>query len=630
MTSSNGERDPLPSAYTTYWTNGINALTHRVDGSPIFGCTYAKGKTTTLPNGSSTDRFKVPDHIVLSQEQVSGVVDLKRSMRIEQDFQDIFRLKISGKAGDDQFLSLSGDSELSYESDLFSDRTRTYEVAFFVCRTAEFNIPGTLPELDEDFHKNLNALATEKPPRDDPRWDPFFTQYGTHFVRRGTLGGFYVVRTSISNDVLKTTTESEVHASFQATFNDLVDSGQLSTDYYHKDHSSTTSSLDVEYTTEDRRGGDASTDKADFFKACQAWPVLLTLTWEPVSSPPELLDFSVLLVPDSPPDVRQAVQDATTFYTTPKATDDALLAGPLPVVVNESDVAPRDAFLVVHTTEARRDVTGLTTDGSQPPSARVRMSSSGEVRVAAWTMPVHKHEHYVVRTRPSSGPDADAGVDAVSFPLLGPDPATVLGDWTALNRQLPLEDTAAEDGFLLYQMRATVGQCTTTARIDDAPTAAALCSSTDGRSYAAFTLPLAQGARYRLAYAGSADAEHTVDWVALKPPLRFGQPAAREVGIAYQDDQDGFLVVTTNASGTTEVRIGPDHAPGAKDVVAAVAVTDRGEGQSLLVPVPRTTHYLVLATAGDVDTDPSVRIVYLPLLRAERPTSPGRGRTDQE
>ena len=168
-------------------------------------------------------------------------------------------------------------------------------------------------------------------------------------------------------------------------------------------------------------------------------------------------------------------------------------------------------------------------------------------------------------------------------------------------------------------MQATVGQCTTTAWIDGATTAAALCSSTDGRRYAAFTLPLAQGARYELTYAGSVPAHHAVSWVALKPPLRFGQPAAREVGIAYQDDQDAFLVVTTNAPGTTQVRIGPDHAPGSKDVVAAVAVTARGEGQSLLVPVPRTTHYLVLATASDADTDPSVRIVYLPLSRAEQP-----------
>jgi hypothetical protein len=221
-----------------------------------------------------------------------------------------------------------------------------------------------------------------------------------------------------------------------------------------------------------------------------------------------------------------------------------------------------------------------------------------------------------VRTRPSTGPDTDAGVDAVSFPLHGPDTGTLLGDWTTLNPQLPLEGTAAEDGFLLYQMRARVEQCTTTARIDGAPTAAALCSSTDGRSYSAFSLPLIQGARYRLTYAGSAEAEHTVEWVALKPPLRFGQPATREVGIAYRDDQDGFLVVTTNATGTTQVSIGPDHAPGAKDVVAAVAVTGRGEGQSLLVPVPRTTHYLVLATAGDADTDPSVRILWLPLSRS--------------
>jgi len=621
MTSlAGGSAAPLmPSAYTTYWTNGINALNHRVDGSPIFNCTYAKEKTTTLPTGSPSESLHIPDHIVLTQEQLSGVVDLKRSMRIEQDFQDVFRLKISGKAGDDQFLSLSGDSELSYESDLFSDRTRTDEVAFFVCRTAEFNIPGALPELDEDFHKDLTRLAIDRPPHDDPRWEPFFTQYGTHFVRRGALGGFYVVRTSISNDVLKTTTESEVHASFQAAFNDLVDSGQLSTDYYHKNHSSTTSSLDVEYTTEDRRGGDASTDKAEFFKACQAWPILLTLTWEPVSSPPELVDFSALLAPDSPPAVRQAVQDAITFYTTPKATDDALLAGPLPVVVNESDIAPRDAFLVVHTTAARRDITGLTSDGPQPPSGRLRVSSTEEVPVAAWTMPVHRHEHYIVRTRPSSGPDTDAGVDAVSFPLLGRDRATVLEDWTTLDPQLPLQGTASADGFLLYQMQATVGQCTTTAWIDGATTAAALCSSTDGRGYAAFTLPLAQGARYELTYAGSVPAHHAVSWVALKPPLRFGQPAAREVGIAYQDDQDAFLVVTTNAPGTTQVRIGPDHAPGSKDVVAAVAVTARGEGQSLLVPVPRTTHYLVLATASDADTDPSVRIVYLPLSRAEQP-----------
>jgi len=218
MTSlAGGSAAPLmPSAYTTYWTNGINALNHRVDGSPIFNCTYAKQKTTTLPTGSPSESLHIPDHIVLTQEQLSGVVDLKRSMRIEQDFQDVFRLKISGKAGDDQFLSLSGDSELSYESDLFSDRTRTDEVAFFVCRTAEFNIPGALPELDEDFHKDLTRLAIDRPPPDDPRWEPFFTQYGTHFVRRGALGGFYVVRTSISNDVLKTTTESEVHASFQA------------------------------------------------------------------------------------------------------------------------------------------------------------------------------------------------------------------------------------------------------------------------------------------------------------------------------------------------------------------------------------------------------------------------------
>jgi hypothetical protein len=238
------------------------------------------------------------------------------------------------------------------------------------------------------------------------------------------------------------------------------------------------------------------------------------------------------------------------------------------------------------------------------------------VPVAAWTMPVHKHEHYIVRTRPSSGPDTDAGVDAVSFPLLGPDAATLLGDWTTLDPQLPLEGTASADGFLLYQMQATVGQCTTTARIGDATTAAALCSSTDGRSYAAFTLPLPRGARYQLTYAGSAPADHAISWVALKPPLRFGQSAPREVGIAYQDDQDAFLVVTTNAPGTTQVRIGPDHAPGSKDVVAAVVVTGRGEGQSLLVPLSRSTHYLVVADASDVDTDPSVRIVYLPLSRS--------------
>jgi len=48
-------------------------------------------------------------------------------------------------------------------------------------------------------------------------------------------------------------------------------------------------------------------------------------------------------------------------------------------------------------------------------------------------------------------------------------------------------------------------------------------------------------------------------------------------------------------------------------------VTGGGEGQSLLVPLPRTTHYLVVADASDAHTDPPVRIVYLPLWRAEQP-----------
>ena len=61
-----------------------------------------------------------------------------------------------------------------------------------------------------------------------------------------------------------------------------------------------------------------------------------------------------------------------------------------------------------------------------------------------------------------------------SFPLLGRDRAPVLEDWTTLDPQLPLQGTASADGFLLYQMQATVGQCTTTAWIDGATTAAAL------------------------------------------------------------------------------------------------------------------------------------------------------------
>ena len=100
MTSLDGRAAALDAVGLHHLLDdGLNALTHRVDGSPIFNCTYTKKKTTTLPTGSPSESFHIPDHIVLTQEQLSGVVDLKRSMRIEQDFQDVFRLRSPARQG---------------------------------------------------------------------------------------------------------------------------------------------------------------------------------------------------------------------------------------------------------------------------------------------------------------------------------------------------------------------------------------------------------------------------------------------------------------------------------------------------------------------------------------------------
>lgn len=301
----------LPVGMGDLWTNGFNAKTQRFSGGPLFELSFLKGKFIKVADYAAQNLYyQIPDHISVNQRGQSTSHHLATTVNTQTDFEKEFGFSLSA-SGDDEFFSMSGESEFSFQGDIGTDVTKSYEISFFVCRSSSFTA-FEFPPLNSRFVDDLNqAIKTN----DLLTWGSFFEKYGTHFIVAGDMGGLYAIQASVDSSLYTQTGSQQMHASFTADFDDFISSGSLSISAYK---SQSSFYLNNQQRTEVRAysrggvvtGGFQSGTLDEFYHSCVYNPTLLMLNTS-VTRQPKFRPLSDLFDEAS---IASAVSEAIKQY----------------------------------------------------------------------------------------------------------------------------------------------------------------------------------------------------------------------------------------------------------------------------------------------------------------------------
>jgi hypothetical protein len=381
----------LPPGCRNLWYSGYNAVSQQFGGQPIFVPTYNSQIGVQLRDFMGNDLFYgVPDHVVYDVDTTSLSLSTSSTLKYESDFKDEYGFDVSAEGSDD-FFSVSGDTSFSYKGSLFSDKSKSYELGYFICRTGGFAVPGDPAPLDGLFAEAMKCVSALAP--NDPKWTDFFKRFGTHYVIRCDLGGFSILQVTADNSIFETTSSADFHESFSMEFDDLISSGEMSASAYLKTSSLYKSNSESMRSFGTTKGGTPQSETKDFFVSCIYQPIVLTMDKPGVCRRPRLAPISRLF----PKTAEARAQQALSLYSAGARQLHGVFPPQQPVIVNTLQTAAYDGILAL-SARTHNDAISLTTGTLWTSTTCIENTRT------IW-MPVNKGQSFIAG---SSFPPSDA------------------------------------------------------------------------------------------------------------------------------------------------------------------------------------------------------------------------------
>jgi hypothetical protein len=587
---------PLPPGTENLLTRGFNGRTYEFDGDPVFAPTYAQARTIQLPDQSGAElTYSYPDHVTWDAQVGYAKHLFESSIEYESDYANTFGGAVTA-SGKDGGFSISGETDFTYTGEVFQDESKFYEVAFLVVATGGFHIPSALAPVDPAFATALDEVLAAPSPG---AWSSFFDRFGTHCLVTTKLGGFSVLECVIDKSVLKTTSSSDVHASFTTGYDASVASGSLSATAFEKTSSlyqQNQSSMEV---NDDAKGGVGDTVTA-FVASCRQTPIPLFFKSEE-GPRPTLVPLSEL----APPGSTATMEAALETYLANDAGGTFGAAGPY-----QSSVAKQidtDAIVLV-TGRTPNDSLTILSDASADPGTVVAKAGVAEQTKVVGAL-VRAGDYLLART---STPGGDVTVEV--FPCSIPNaPATLFGQATPMAPTWAdgvFSGTAPSDGFLVMQAALADTAVTTSGYLDAGGATGlvvAYAQSLGGDADAAISMimPLLGGKGFGVSMPDSPVAQKsaTFTFLPLIGGYSFGAPAANPPAAVWAQAQaDSICTVAAYFSGDVTVSVADTADAPAEEGWAKARFTVGNAAQSVLVPIPSKSWYRVDSTAGEPPT----------------------------
>lgn len=557
--------------------NGYNALRADFLGKPVFALTYDQGVTvpygTTLDN--STD-YAVPDGVTTHVVTATYTSSESTLLETESDYDEYFSASVSGSMTYMSY-SASASSSLAFHGSLFSSKSSYYALNFGreqVYLARRYDTSNVLP----DFTAALSALpATLEEPGAENAYFTFFDTYGTHYLESGIFGGYYTMETRIDDSLVDSTSERDVTAGVQASFDDMAQSGKLEASMaygsssYLSEHESQTS---VQIYT---NGGMPNDDKNLYFESIFANPILLLSFDDNQKSVFQPLSRFIA------DEVRRSTFDkAIQRYIDGAAEQEGMLGSPHPRDFDEAYKASGDGFVtstITFKSDGDRGSVLVYSDGFTNPSvvrgaASMHSYASGDCRVkqSTLTIPVRAGEYFNLHWSASHGHTvADA-----SFVPFGFGSDIAFGAW----QEAPLNEpvVAPSDGFVVAVIQCSsdgdgdrgyiLGQQGRDAQSLTTVAATSAHFFKDGDDWIpcqSFVMPVAKGTTYSLPFKiTSKQPMATAYFLPVEGEPLIEPMQARSNKTAYQAETDGFLLAwidcskTDGSRGTISVAVSGD------------------------------------------------------------------------
>lgn len=528
-----------PENLNIYLTNAFNAKYFDFIGSPVFSePTYS----VPVNFGPYDKTYDFPEGV-----QFNGVANFLNFSDDElvdsaSNFQQKFSVGISA-GGKVKRLTMGAEASLSSKlatNAKLSHSTSQKRFFSFAVQTIYQIERATPTATTTDFANAIKGLPTSLANSSDfASYESFFNQYGTHYLIRGSMGGFFCVQTDVDKTLLESDTAAAISGALSASFNASIASGTFKLESEFEKGQYLKDSLEGTRSRYSCRGGIFDTDLHNWVMSCFRNPILvpgISGINEPVLKP--LSDYA-------PTAIQPVMEQALRSYL----AGERHIGTPQWVELATHATASSSGLLVASVTAQadylQANLQGLLGANQKVIGGCASVAGTLGINSASFCVPINAGDEYhcVVSTT------SPAPVTSIQFvPISG-----ALNDGSCFAAPVPLDVASGTVDFVPPRDGLLVGMATSSAQncaimlqrsFDDETVMIGGCMGGSDNAYVSCTIPVLAGititgtAGY---YSGTGTSPYNLNFIALQNGLKWGKPRLLAIGNKYTASSDGLV-----------------------------------------------------------------------------------------
>jgi len=333
----------LPPNLINYVTKGYNILNGDFMSDAIFELNYEEHKREKYryyKDGKVTSPVdcKIPDSVKFDYDvknyQQNTTTLLTSSSDYDEKLSAEFEAEYSGA-----FFSGSANSQYEYHGSLFHDYSSEYTVNLYSTRVYLIEQTQKKIVLTDEFKEVVKSAPSDTTDKSIQKWKEIFNDYGTHFLIKGTVGGWKIMESGINSSTIESESAQSISAGISAGFNGMVSKGSFSAQAAYENSSFLQENEKNITVTTAQMGGILEDDLKVWNAELNNDPALILMTQELGKS--ELKGLDYFLTSD---EQKKSYLHALEFYVKQLQSIDGFISRPEVIPFNKSVKVKTDGF----------------------------------------------------------------------------------------------------------------------------------------------------------------------------------------------------------------------------------------------------------------------------------------------
>jgi len=351
-------------------------------------------------------------------------------------------------------FSGAANASVLYRGDLFTNDSSDYTLNLYAVSAYQIRQIETEMVLEEGFREALQKTPSGTTNADVVAWFEFFDLWGTHYLKKGTFGGWNMMEADVSTSLLQTQTDLEITAAIEAGYNGMIQKGKFSAEVAYSESKFLEEHRNEIAITNRRKGGSLNAEIPTWSSSVRNRPFLLTTTsWFGAA---EMISFERFIDECNPATIsdnkKRSYKHALEVYAGLKQTEDGFLASRVKVQENRSTLVRNDGFILITPenisfTSHDNSFLSISDTQSYEPECTTGCSvvrSNRTTYASSCLVPIQDKEHFYIRS------DKEDSFQRWWFPL-GSESESLLGKITRLDDRDPDGEIDIEvAGFFMY------------------------------------------------------------------------------------------------------------------------------------------------------------------------------------